>query len=246
MTQALPCYVGYDSREDDAYRVCKFTLNTATAPVHVVKLDQGPLRKIGLYDRPFDVVDGQRIDERDGRPFSTDFSFSRFLVPALCLYQGWALFCDDDFMFTRDIAELFALGDPKFAAMCVKHNHDPVESYKMDGVVQSKYRRKNWSSLILWNCGHPSNAGITPQAVNYETGQWLHALSWLRDDEIGELPATWNWLCGVNDPLPNNEVPAGIHYTLGIPSWRGYENSAYADLWRNLAAGKSKTLTGVY
>lgn len=171
-----------------------------------------------------------RIDLGDNKPFSTDFAFTRFLVPALSLYQGWALFCDGDFLFTQDIAKLFALADDRHAVMCVQREHEPVETVKMGGLVQSRYHRKNWSSLILWNCAHPANGVLTGYVVNQFNGQWLHAFSWLEDDQIGALPREWNFLAGVDKA--GTQAPHGIHYTLGIPTMPGCENTPYADLWR--------------
>lgn len=229
---SLPVYIGYDPREHDAYEVCRASiLRRASKPVHIVKLDRQAICHAGFHSRMFQRLEnGQRIDVKDGKPFSTDFSFTRFLVPALSLYQGWALFCDGDFLFTADIAGLFGLADERYAAMCVKHSHIPSEAVKMDGMAQTKYFRKNWSSLVLYNCGHPANRAVTRSCVNKMTGQWLHAFSWLRDELIGELPAKWNHLVGVDEaPL---SLPAGLHFTLGVPSMPGYENAPYAELWR--------------
>ncbi len=224
-------YIGYDEREHDAYEVCASSiLRHASVPVDIIPLEQGVLRKVGLYDRPVRMEGAQRIDEREGRPFSTDFAFTRFLVPALNLYRGTALFVDCDFLFTRDIAELFDLHDETLAISVVKHRHIPSETVKMDGQSQGAYPRKNWSSLMLWNCEHPATKNITVKAVNYESGRWLHGLSWLHDEDIGSIPLTWNWLSGVSEPL--DEVPSAIHYTLGIPTMAGYEDCPYADLWR--------------
>jgi hypothetical protein len=170
------------------------------------------------------------VDLGDLKPFSTDFAFTRFLVPALSLYQGWALFCDCDFLFTADMAEVFALADDKYAVRVVKHDHDPAEKTKMGGIVQTRYRRKNWSSLVLWNCGHPQNASLTGYVVNEWAGQWLHAFSWLDDGVIGDLPRGWNHLAGVDAPL--DKPPQGIHFTLGIPTMPGCGKTPYAALWR--------------
>jgi lipopolysaccharide biosynthesis glycosyltransferase len=230
MNDVLSIYIGYDQREDEAWEVCRKSLERrSTTALHVVKLEERALRYNGWYDRPWRIEGGQKVDDRDGKPFSTDFAFTRFLVPALALHQGWALFCDGDFLFTADIAGLFELADPRYAVQVVKHRHDPVETVKMDGVQQTKYHRKNWSSLILWNCEHPSNKLLTTAAVNHEPGQWLHAFGWLRDEEIGEIPLTWNWLSGVNEA--SDQLPCGIHYTLGIPTMRGCENFPYAANW---------------
>ena len=231
VSEPLTVVIGYDEREAEAFDVCRASLlRHASVPLHIVKLDQAALRRAGWYRREWRHVEGQRLDMGDLKPFSTDFSFSRFMTIPLNLYQGWALFCDGDFLFTQDIAKLFALADERYAVMCVQHDHDQAETKKMGGIVQSRYHRKNWSSLMLLNCGHPSNGVLTGWMVNNFAGQWLHAFNWLKDEEIGALPLEWNWLSGVSQPLP--AVPAGIHFTLGLPTMTGCANSPYADLWR--------------
>jgi lipopolysaccharide biosynthesis glycosyltransferase len=196
----------------------------------ISKLDIDILGRAGIYTRKwYRNVNGQKYDALDYKPFSTDFAFTRFLVPALSLYDGWALFCDCDFLFTADLGELFSLADPHYAVYCVKHRHVPLESEKMDGVAQTRYYRKNWSSLVLWNCQHPANGLLTLDCVNKMPGQWLHAFSWLKDGQIGELPHDWNHLVGY-DTVPA-ETPRGIHFTSGIPTMEGYEDGDYADLW---------------
>lgn len=224
-------YIGHDRREHVAYEVCRASIERRCSDAaRIVRLDDDSVRHAGIYARGWKTKNGQRIDVGDGRPFSTDFAFSRFLVPALNLYQGWALFCDCDFLFTADLAGLFRLADDRYAIMCVKHEHDPVETSKMDGVSQGRYRRKNWSSLVLWNCEHAANRTVTLDCVNKMPGRWLHAFEWLKDEHIGDLPRSWNWLAGV-DPEPP-ELPCGIHYTLGGPWFADYQNVPYADLWR--------------
>lgn len=227
----LPVYIGYDQREEDAYRVCaKSLLNHSSIPFRITKLDIDRLKYDGIYKRTWRFDNGQKWDDLDGCPFSTDFAFTRFLVPHLNHYQGWAIFCDCDFLFTDDIAKLIPLLDKSKAVMVVKHCHIPAEYQKMDGQSQGSYPRKNWSSFIAWNCSHPSNKNASAHNVNTRTGQWLHGFGWLADKEIGELPQTWNWLSGVSEPL--QETPIAIHFTLGTPDMNGYENSPYADLWR--------------
>ena len=231
MTEILDYYVGWDSREVAAYDVCRQSaIRHCSKPIHIVPLMERALRYIGIFDRPWEVKDGQKIDTRDGKPFSTEFSFTRFLVPAFQQYQGWALFSDCDFLWTADLTNLFALADDRFAVQLVKHEHIPTETEKMDGIVQTKYHRKNWSSLVLWNCAHPSNKFLTTQAVNHESGQWLHAFGWLKDEEIGELPITWNWLSGVSKPIME-ETPRGIHFTLGGPWFPNCREMPYGGLW---------------
>lgn len=228
----LSVYIGYDSRENDAYEVCAHSLRRhASIPLRIVRLDQSLLRYLKIYSRTFSLVDGQRIDDRDGRPFSTEFAFSRFLVPGLNFYSDWAIFCDCDFLFTADIAQVMDYADPKFACSVVKHRYEPKEQKKMDGAIQTRYRRKNWSSFVLWNCAHPDNRMLTFDAVNHEPGSWLHGFEWLKDEEIGEIPRGWNWLSGVSEPMIF-EPPPAIHYTLGTPNMPGYEDCPFADLWR--------------
>lgn len=231
MTQpeVLPVFIGHDVREQIAYEVCRYSMaRRSTKPLYHVALKEQALRYIGMMDRPVWREGVQRIDGRDGKPYSTDFSFTRFLVPALCQYDGWALFCDCDFLFLADVAELFDLADDSCAAMVVKHDHAPGESVKMDGVQQTVYRRKNWSSLILWNCGHPSNKRLTVEAVNTRSGSWLHGFDWLADDEIGTLPVGWNWLSGVTTEAT---PPKAVHYTLGGPWFPDCRDVPRGDQW---------------
>lgn len=226
-------FIGFDSRESDAYRVCEKSI-LRFGHHCITPLKEIPLRLSGLYDRPYTVTGSQRYDTRDSKPFSTEFSFTRFLVPALNQYEGWALFCDCDFLFRADPAELFALRDDKYAVMCVKHEHQPTEAMKMDGQMQTVYFRKNWSSLVLWNCGHESNKKVTGKAVNFMPGGFLHAFKWLKDSEIGGLPEAWNWLEGHSSPTWE---PKAVHFTRGVPSMPGYENVPYADEWRGVLNG---------
>ena len=216
---ALPVYVGYDRREDIAYHVCCHSLTKRTSrPVSIQPLIQDQLRAKGLY-------------RRDVAPLaSTDFTYTRFFVPFLNGYRGWALFCDCDFLWLTDVADLMALADDRYAVMCVHHDHRPTESHKMDGQRQTVYPRKNWSSLMLFNCGHEANRALTPDLANGETGKYLHRLSWLDDDLIGALPETWNWLEGWNEK-PGNGVPSAIHYTRGGPWFDDWKDVDYADLW---------------
>lgn len=223
-------YIGYDTREREAAQICAQSLLRHTSvPLNIKMLREPALRHSGLYTREWAVEGGQKYDKFDGKPFSTDFSFSRFLVPSLMMHEGRALFVDCDFLFTSDVAELFDLFDKSCAAQVVKHDQNPSETHKMDGVVQTRYFRKNWSSLVLWNCGHKANMSLTPREMNTRPGQWLHAFAWMEDHEIGALPATWNWLSGVNKPLEG--TPKAIHYTLGVPTMEGCEGMPLAELW---------------
>ena len=141
------------------------------------------MRRLGYFFRPWliDGPTGEFQDLIDGKGFSTEFSHTRFLIPELMGFNGWALFMDADMIFLSDINKLFELRDDRYAVMCVKHNHIPSEEIKMDGRVQQRYHRKNWSSFVLWNCGHPSNKILTKERINYMPGKDMHTFSWLDD-----------------------------------------------------------------
>ena len=101
-----------------------------------------------------------------GQTCFLEFTFTRFLIPELTNFEGWAVFMDSDMILTTDIKELFEQADDKYAVMCVQHDYKVTESTKMDGQKQTIYPRKNWSSMVLWNCGHPSNKVVTQDFVN--------------------------------------------------------------------------------
>lgn len=220
----FPVYVGWDSREVIAYDVCRHSLlRNSSTPLEVIPLNQHELRDQGIYRRGVDPL------------ASTEFTYTRFLVPHLAGYEGWAMFCDCDFLWLGDIAELIALTDDKYAVMCVQHDHRPPETVKMDGRVQTLYPRKNWSSMILYNCGHPSNAALTMDVANTETGSFLHRFQWLKDEEIGAVPETWNWLEGWC-VVPEDGPPNVVHYTRGGPWFEEWQDVTYGDLWLEEAA----------
>lgn len=226
--------IGYDPREWEAYQVCEASLRRyASRPVNVIRLDQAELRESGLYDRPYRVDEtGQMWDERDKRPFSVAFSFTRFLVPFV-VHKGPALFVDCDFVFQRDVAELFDLFDPSYALQVVKHDHRPAGTMKMDGISQAQYNRKNWSSCMLWNTGHHANRSLTTHAVNTWAGRDLHAFKWLPDCYIGALPEAWNWLADASPTCGGSRDDiAAIHYTSGGPWFAHMQDCPYADVYR--------------
>ncbi|MDX1486257.1 MAG: glycosyltransferase [Alphaproteobacteria bacterium] len=238
MTSPFPVYIGHDRREPEATEVaCRSLDATSSIPLRVVELREEDLRTKGFYDRPFRVEGQQRFDIRDGKPFSTDFSFTRFLVPVLQDFKDWALFCDGDFLFRADVKELVGLIDDGKAVMVVKHDYRPPEKTKMDGQRQERYSRKNWSSLILWNCAHPANAVLTAAEVNHRPGSYLHGFQWLEDELIGALPERWNWLEGWSSP---EITPSAVHMTRGVPTMDGYENIPYAEEWRSFLSVDQK------
>jgi lipopolysaccharide biosynthesis glycosyltransferase len=215
----MKVFVGYDPREDIAYQVCKHSIVSKQPNADVRPLVQKELRDKGWYTRHVDKL------------ASTEFTFTRFLVPELCNFEGWALFMDCDMILTADIAELFAQVDEQYAVMCVQHDYKPKEGVKMDGQTQTVYPRKNWSSVMLINCGHPSNQQLNVDLVNSPeiNGAYLHRFSWLNDEEIGSLDHTWNYLVGVYDDIKH---PKLIHYTEGGPWFENYRNCEYHDVWK--------------
>ncbi len=160
---------------------------------------------------------------------ATEFALTRFLPPVLGNYAGWSLFCDCDFLFLADVAELLDFCDEDLALLCVQHEHRPVETVKMDGQAQTSYPRKNWSSFVLWNNAHLAHAGQLERVQRWP-GLWLHQFRWLQPEQIGALHVRWNWLEGISDPAIK---PAAVHFTRGVPSMPGYERAAYAGLWRS-------------
>ena len=217
----MKVFVGYDSREDIAYQVCKHSILNKQPNATVTPLIQKELREQGCYTRPVDKL------------ASTEFTFTRFLIPELCNFNGWALFMDCDMILLTDIKELFDQCDDKYAVMCAHHDYTPKEGTKMDGQTQTVYPRKNWSSVMLLNCGHPSNKKLTQDLVNDEsiTGAYLHRYSWLDDSEVGEISHEWNWLVGWYNQ-PQDGKPKLLHYTEGGPWFENYRNCEYHYEWK--------------
>jgi len=208
-------FVGYDSREAVAFSVLAHSIHArASQPVSVTPLRLSELK--GIYTRPRNELQ------------STDFSFSRFLTPWLCDYQGWAIFMDCDMIALDDIASLWRLADERFAVQVVNHHHVPKERTKFLGATQTRYEKKNWSSVMLMNCARCR--ALTPDYVNGATGLELHQFKWLgSDDLIGELPARWNHLVGYDAPRPDAAI---VHFTIGGPYFAEYRDCEYASEWR--------------
>lgn len=206
-------FIGYDPREAIAYHVCANSIiRHSSKPVALVPL---ALNNLGNYTET----------HTDG---SNQFIYSRFLVPHLMNYTGWALFIDGDMILRDDIQHLWKLRDETKAVQVVQHNYQTKMSEKYLGAKNENYPRKNWSSVILWNCSHPSNRTVTPEFVQSASGAQVHRFSWLTDDEIGNLPIEWNWL---PDEFGKNEDSKLLHYTLGTPCFHEFATSPMADEW---------------
>ena len=213
-------FIGYDSKEDIAYRVCKFSLQKrSSVAVKIMSLKLDELISKNLYTRNVDPL------------ASTQFTYSRFLVPKLMNYKGWAVFCDCDFIFLDDVSNLVKNLDSSKAVYCVKHDYTPKEKHKMDGQKQSIYPRKNWSSFIIYNCSHPSTKKLTVEKVNSESGAYLHQFKWCEDEEIGSLNERWNWLEGWTS-THNHSKPFAVHFTRGGPWFSEWEDVEFAEEWK--------------
>jgi hypothetical protein len=207
-------FVGYDSKEKVAFNTLSYSiLKNSTQPIAIT-----PIYLENIKDT--------FVRERNNLS-STEFSFSRFIIPHLMNYQGWALFMDCDMLMKADIAELWRLRNDKYAVQVCKHDYIPKSSTKFLGQVQTVYPKKNWSSFMLLNCKKCST--LTPDYVNKASGLELHQFKWLEsEDLIGELPLEWNWLA---DEYDYKEDVKNIHYTEGGPYFKGYETCDYADDW---------------
>lgn len=218
MTLSGKIYVGYDSREDIAWRVCQRSILRHASPgLSIFPLKQSAVRELGLYTREAD------------KGSSTEFSLTRFLTPYLAAYDGWSIFVDCDFLFTTDVFALLEQLDPAKAAYVVQHDYTPAQTIKMDGRTQSIYPRKNWSSFIVFNGAHPQVKALTPEIVNSASPAHLHRFGWLSDDVLGSLPPTWNFLVGEYEKTIT--LPAAIHFTNGGPWFDNCRNVDYAELW---------------
>jgi hypothetical protein len=207
-------FIGYDSREAAAFSVLAHSIHArASQPVAVAPLKLEELG--GVFSRERDPLQ------------STEFSFTRFLVPYLCDYQGWAIFTDCDMIVRDDIANLWKLRDERYAVQVVKHHHVPKEEVKFLGAKQSKYEKKNWSSVMLMNCA--KCRALTPEYVNTASGLQLHQFKWLEtDDLIGALPPRWNHLVGYDAPDPHASL---VHFTIGGPYFEEYKDCEYSREW---------------
>lgn len=214
MTDVIKVFIGFDPRETVAWHVLVHSiLARASRPVAFVPLSLHSLH--GLMWRERNPLQ------------STDFSFSRFLVPYLSGYSGWSIFMDCDMLVRSDIVELWNLRDERYAVMCVKHDHRPREDSKFLGAVQTRYEKKNWSSVMLFN--NDRCRRLTPEYVNAASGLDLHQFRWLDDEsEIGALPAEWNHLVGYDE---YRDAVKNVHYTLGGPYFWEFQDCEYSREW---------------
>ena len=207
-------FIGYDSKEKVAYNVLSHSIiQNSTKPVAIT-----PIALNHLKD--------DFVRERNALS-STEFSFSRFMIPHLMNYQGWALFMDCDMLMFEDVAKLWRMRDDSKAIQVCKHDYTPKEDTKFLGQVQTKYEKKNWSSVMLMNCKKCTT--LTPDYVNKASGLELHQFKWLEGDHlIGDLPLEWNWLVGEYEHNPHAKL---VHYTEGGPYFKNYKHCDYSEEW---------------
>lgn len=209
----IPIFIGYDPREAIAFHVCANSIiRHASQPVQII-----PVALNLFSDYTETHTDG-----------SNHFIYTRFLVPYMMQWSGHAIFIDGDMIVRDDIAKLWQLRDFAKDVQVVKHDYKTKMAEKYLGSKNEDYPRKNWSSVILWNCNSFPNRKLTPEYVMKATGAELHRFTWCSEDRIGQLPAEWNWLpdeYGVND---NAKL---LHYTLGTPSFHEFAITPMADEW---------------
>lgn len=211
----IKIFVGFDQREAVAYHTfCQSVLEKSTQPVSFTPLILSSLP-------------GYTESHKDG---SNTFVYSRFLTPYLCEYRGWAIFADGDMICRSDISELWNLRDETKAVQVVKHDYKTKAEKKYLGNINENYPKKNWSSVVIWNCGHRKHQILTPEFLSQQTGSYLHRFQWLDESDVGALPIEWNWL---TTEYPDNYSAKILHYTLGTPCFRNYKDTDMSDEWHD-------------
>jgi len=207
-------FIGYDSKEKAAFSTLSYSiLKNSTKPVAIT-----PIYLPNIKD--------DFVRERNNLS-STEFSFSRFIIPHLMNYQGWALFMDCDMLMEADINELWRLRDDRYAVQVCKHDYTPKSKVKFLNQVQTVYPKKNWSSFMLMNCKKCTQ--LTPNYVNRASGLELHQFKWLEsEDLIGDLPLEWNWLAGEYE---HKDDIKNVHFTEGGPWFAEYKDCDYSSNW---------------
>jgi len=209
----IPIFIGYDTKEAIAYHTCvNSIIRHSSEPVAITPL-------------ALNLLNGYSENHLDG---SNTFTYTRFLVPRLANNQGWAIYIDGDMILKDDISKLWSLRDDRKAVMVVKHDYKTKSPTKYTGSKNLDYPRKNWSSVILWNCSHPKNLTLTQTYIKNTSGKYIHRFCWLDDNYIGSLPIEWNWL---PDEYGINTDAKLLHYTLGTPCFDKSSVGPMADEW---------------
>lgn len=205
-------FCGFDPRESVGFHTfVSSVLKRASQPVSIV-----PLSTMGLPEG------------------TNNFTVSRFLVPHLMGYAGRAIFMDAcDMICLGDVAELDAEFDESKAVQVVKHPaYQSQHARKYIGTDmecdQSNYPRKNWASVMLFNCGHPSWSGFNPEFIAELRPIWMLRFAHLPDEQIGALPADWNVMVDEGQDEAGAKI---LHWTAGIPTFRHYRNARRSIDW---------------
>ena len=206
-------FIGFDESEKVSYHILSESIRSqSSVPVSITPLCLSNIREFKRELQPNQ---------------STEFAFSRFLMPYLSNYEGWSIFMDCDMLLRTDINNLWKLRDDDYAVMCCKHDYEPNQNAKFRGAKNEPFPKKNWSSMMMTN--NAKCKALTPEFVNSATGLELHQFKWLQSENlIGSLPLTWNWLVSEYD---YNVKADNVHFTLGGPYFKGYEKSDYANEW---------------
>jgi len=213
LAEMIRIITGFDQREAVAFHTFyQSIISNSSTPVQITPLAINTLREY-------------RETHSDG---SNAFTYSRFLTPYLCNFEGWAIFADGDMVCQADITELWNLRDETKAVLVVQHDYETKQTIKYFNQPNANYPRKNWSSVILWNCAHTAHRLLTPAFVAGSTGAFLHRFSWLQDEQIGSLPKEWNWLA---IEYEDNSKAKLVHYTLGTPCFKKYAQTAMSEHW---------------
>jgi len=221
----LQVFIGFDKKEIAAYQVCAYSIiRNSSVPVSIA---------------PLNIQYFPWFSNNDYKA-STDFAFTRFLVPWLSEYKGWSLFIDGDMLVRGDIKELFDHADDKYAVQCVQHDYTPKMGKKFLNAEQTDYDRKNWSSVMLFNNAKCQN--LTPGYVNTTHGLELHQMEWCKGTEIGSIPSTWNVLVGEEGPSSRFTDPQLVHFTRGGPYFKQFSFTPYADEWNQYHAEANSVL----
>ena len=214
MNEIVDIVVGFDQRESVAYHTfAQSVIENSTVPVRFLPLSMSSLSNY-------------KEVHKDG---SNEFIYSRFLVPYMMNFKGWAIYADGDMVCLEDIKKLWNLRDNKYAVQVVKHDYKTKITEKYWGNKNEDYPRKNWSSLILWNCEHKSHKVLTPDFIENQSGAFLHRFSWIKDKEIGSIDKEWNWLAMEYEEKVSINL---IHYTIGTPCFKEYENKSLSSYWK--------------
>ena len=213
-SKLINIFVGFDQKESIAYHAfVQSLIDSSSIPLSITPLAENNLN---IYNEKH--LDG-----------TNKFTYSRFLVPYLMNFKGWAIYFDGDMVCLSDVKDLIRNFDTNKAVSVIKHDYKTKNSVKYFGQKNENYPRKNWSSVIIWNCEHPKNKILTPDYIESMNGAFLHRFKWLDNVEIGELDKKWNWLAVEYPEIKDANL---IHYTLGTPCFEEYKNTSMANYWK--------------